>query len=811
MALDLTLKITADASQAQAALRQVEQGIQKVDTAAQKSSTNQATWWQKEENAIEGVTETLTAHKTEVSKVEQAVASLTGMTTRTETTMAKLGGTTAQTTSALSGMSGGAESAATALLGMLGAGELSVGALTALAGAAGVALAGLIAFGAFLVKSALYYEQHAEAAKGLRDELGKVEQAWNDIQFVVGGALMEGANAPLVQLLKLGTEWATSLGLKLAADIMLLRELGNGIADRLPGGAGRRERREFDDALATMPDPTKVLGGAPGSYLTWAASGAGAYSPLSGATALAEFDRQQAAEQRAREQLRRQLEREAQARARLVAQIEALVSAGPGPLAWGFPNRMPGTPIDMAAAGFQYVNVPRLNYSIGLGGMGVPGTPVDTSSWLAGVLRKPGLGDRLLGGLTGTLGGLLQNIFVQRGDTGSAFGAGIGGSIFGTLMGGGSGKAISGALSSIFGKTIGSAIGGFIPFGGEILGSLIGKLFGPTQYQQQARQANTDIAALWASMNKQYGGDASQALSIFGFDAASLKGKNFQGAMGLDPLRAQFDELQKRQSRFNDDLGSTLSKISALGGNVGSALLPYLQQLQNAKVLTQDNIDLIAQLSGENKVDFAQMEEAAKRLGVSTDNLGQSFQNAKAEAQWQSVIDDLDTLKRGGADLNALFDNDTGLQKTINDLANQSIKFGTTIPENMKPWIQKLIDSGKLIGENGEKIEDINKLKFGETMQTSLDNLNETLKRLIEALNVGLPNATKKAGDAWRDNLGDLPAPGGGKGGREGIATDQGSLPPGAQSLAFKAPARIELNGRQLWAGLLDVKAQEGM
>src|SRR5690348_17437906 len=48
---------------------------------------------------------------------------------------------------------------------------------------------------------------------------------------------------------------------------------------------------------------------------------------------------------------------------------------------------------------------------------------------------------------------------------------------------------------------------------------------------------------------------------------------------------------------------------------------------------------------------------------------------------WQQIIDDMDLLQRGGADMNGVLD---GMQDEIQDLVNQSFKFGTTIPENMR-------------------------------------------------------------------------------------------------------------------------------
>jgi hypothetical protein len=411
----------------------------------------------------------------------------------------------------------------------------------------------------------------------------------------------------------------------------------------------------------------------------------------------------------------------------------------------------------------------------------------------------------MFGSMAGGLGNVFTQFLVNRSSGGSAIGSSIGGSIFGSLMGGGTGKSISSALTKGLGSTIGGMIGSFIPFGGQILGSLIGKMFDPTKYQQEARQANKDIAALWGGMNKQYGGDASQALSIFGFDVGALKGKNFQGAMGVDPLRAQFDELAKRQGTFNTSLGDTLSKIQALGGGIPEALTPYLQQLTNAKVLTQDNLNLIAQMTASAVPSYQQMEEAANRLGISTDALGQAFQNAKAAANWQSVIDDLDTLIRGGADMNALL-GDEGLQKKFNDLVQQSQKFGTAIPENMKPWIQALIDSGKLLGANGEKIEDINQLKFGESMQTTLEKLNATLKELIDALNIALPDATKKAAGTWREQVEGLPPfPGTGGGAGGGGGGGGGERGGGEAPASFRQPIVIEMDGRAVGKGLVPI------
>jgi len=295
----------------------------------------------------------------------------------------------------------------------------------------------------------------------------------------------------------------------------------------------------------------------------------------------------------------------------------------------------------------------------------------------------------------------------------------------------------------------------------------------------------------------QYGGNADAALSIFNLDPAGLHGKNFQGAMGLDPLKDAFDELKKRQTEFNTNLGGTLGKIKELGGNLPEALKPYIEQLKNAKVLTQDNIDLLEQMGGSNTVSWEQMQEAAEKYGISLDALGQDFKDAKMHQSWQELIDDMDLLQRGGADMNGVFE---GMKDEIQDLVKQSMHFGTTIPENMRPWIQKMIDAGELLDESGNKITDIGKLHFGDTMQTTLDKLNDTLQALIEALGVKLPAAAHAAGQAWQDSLGGLPMPGGGggPGGKPNPGPGDGGTPTAPAALHFNFTNAVIANQNAL-------------
>ena len=63
-----------------------------------------------------------------------------------------------------------------------------------------------------------------------------------------------------------------------------------------------------------------------------------------------------------------------------------------------------------------------------------------------------------------------------------------------------------------------------------------------------------------------------------------------------------------------------------------------------------------------------------------------------------------------GADVGGVL---AAMSDEISTLVQTSIRMGTEIPENMRPFIEELIRAGKLLDENGDAITDLSQLKFG--------------------------------------------------------------------------------------------------
>ena len=76
------------------------------------------------------------------------------------------------------------------------------------------------------------------------------------------------------------------------------------------------------------------------------------------------------------------------------------------------------------------------------------------------------------------------------------------------------------------------------------------------------------------------------------------------------------------------------------------------------------------------------MQEVAEEFGVALEALGPAFHAQRLAADAKKIWEAIDLLARGGVDAGTIL---TGLKDEIQKLVNESIKFGTKIPENMRP------------------------------------------------------------------------------------------------------------------------------
>lgn len=310
---------------------------------------------------------------------------------------------------------------------------------------------------------------------------------------------------------------------------------------------------------------------------------------------------------------------------------------------------------------------------------------------------------------------------------------GGGGGFLSKLFGGGKGSAMAGvgisALSQLIpginnmGSSIGSMAGSFFgPLGsaiGGLGGGLLGKLFGGGKAKKNA--ANAEIGEVFKQFSSKEFVDLQKQADKFGLSMdKALKAKT------MKDFGAAVDEVTEKLREMND---------------------------------VQSQID---DLTERLKVGFDEMNAIVNEFGLDISKLGPAFQQAALDKETQKIIDAMAVMEKGGADMAGVLD---GMADEISKVVQDSIKFGTTIPENMKPWIEELIKSGKLVDENGQAITDMSKIKFGAAMESDMSKLTKKLDELIEKLGKmadafnNVRDAAEGAGNA------DIGSPGGGNGG----------------------------------------------
>ena len=403
-----------------------------------------------------------------------------------------------------------------------------------------------------------------------------------------------------------------------------------------------------------------------------------------------------------------------------------------------------------------------------------------------------------LDNLNDTLRGLpdiLQQAFTGGGGFGGAFQAlfsGIGKNITESLFGAGGllngfGNSLTKGLSNIFGKGIGDAFGMFLPGIGALLGPLIGKLGGFFKdlfggVSEEVKKARTDLEGFQETLRDTLTTSERSGLQEWEQDIVAIKkaymalGKTEQEALADaealwdtdNPERSQaaiervteaLAAYQKQLEQNTEDANDLFDEIISAGSEgIPEAMRPAIEQLIALGLLTDEQAEKLRGLGDAGALNVKNMEEALGVFAGRMDSLGPAFRQAKIDETAKKYINALDTLIKGGANVGGvLFD----AREEITALVRDSLKFGTTIPANMKPWIEELHRTGNLIDENGEAIEDISGLQFGEAMKTEAeiaqagwDKILKKIQELIDRITGPLQDAIDDIPDEKRIRIG---------------------------------------------------------
>ena len=218
--------------------------------------------------------------------------------------------------------------------------------------------------------------------------------------------------------------------------------------------------------------------------------------------------------------------------------------------------------------------------------------------------------------------------------------------------------------------------------------------------------ANKQMEVLKANLLKTYGSlDKIREVSLsVGVDLVGAFGD--RGSAGLAHFQGLLDQVNDRlqkQKVLQDELATSESQ---------------LEQLRQAQVPTWDRIDGLI-----------------KEYGIDLKDAGLQIQQMAATQASTKMINDFEAWTAAGGDARTMTQK---MRDQVIKLVEDSRKFGTMIPENMKPIIENLKIIGDpadgLIGASGLGLLGLTDIKYGAPVKSEADIIKDGIEKLIEKI-----------------------------------------------------------------------------
>jgi len=269
-------------------------------------------------------------------------------------------------------------------------------------------------------------------------------------------------------------------------------------------------------------------------------------------------------------------------------------------------------------------------------------------------------------------------------------------------------KNVLGGMAS--GAMAGASFGPWGMVAGGVIGGVIG-LFRKTN--QEVVAANLEIGKVRDALLATYGPLDTLEAKAQAVGLSFKENWGHQGKAGLEAMNTLAQEFKTRWDALNESLVTSQGALDAL-----------LKQSADLGYEFDQSGNLI-------QISFQKMQEAAQKYGVDLGSLGPAFQGQRLHASAEQIINDFTLLTKGGASVGGVL---VGMKDEISQLVQDSIKFGTDIPENMRPWIENLIETGQLTDENGVKITDLAGIQFGAPMATQFETITTKIGEMIDKI-----------------------------------------------------------------------------
>jgi transcriptional regulator with XRE-family HTH domain len=251
-----------------------------------------------------------------------------------------------------------------------------------------------------------------------------------------------------------------------------------------------------------------------------------------------------------------------------------------------------------------------------------------------------------------------------------------------------------------------------------------------------------DLGALYADLSKV--NEAGAKLADVG---AHVIGKQDTAAneKWMADVQKFYADVAQKQKDLADNIGKLGPALEAFGGSAPKSLQPMIDSLLKSTGLSAD---MKAQLEGMKKdPSWQTLQQHAEDLGVSLSALGPAFESAKITDIAQGYARDLQMFADSGADVPEVL---RGMSDELSTMYQDAAKNGVALPDTLKPYMEQLVRMGLLVDENGDKVDDLNKVTFKTIEDKALKDVVDILTQIKDLLADQLPQAAEEGATAMQ-------------------------------------------------------------
>jgi len=226
------------------------------------------------------------------------------------------------------------------------------------------------------------------------------------------------------------------------------------------------------------------------------------------------------------------------------------------------------------------------------------------------------------------------------------------------------------------------------------------------------------------------------------------QGSAAQNLAAIDQIKKRFDEVATALEGARSKIGGLQSALEVFGGVVPAALRPTVDSLLSMTGLPDDIREALQGVSQDPS--WQTLQSKAETLGISLEALGPKFQQARISDIAIGYTHDLQMFADSGANMDKVLE---GMSDELSSLYQDAKKTGAALPDTLKPYMQKLIDAGLLVDENGNKIANLDDIAFKNMPDQALDKVVNILKEIADLLKTGLPKAAAEGAQGIQDQF----------------------------------------------------------